>query len=214
MTNTPKVLRCRWVQRVQVYLAVIPGSSEQVKCTIFSLRTFCSLWYGLFQASWCWESEERMWHRSGDRHKGWRCHALQRECSGQRGAARPCWQQQERNLYCSAPPCLCSENRSMCWFSGARITSRGAEAKAVHSAGSKQDSTRCPSCSHKWHWQISLKGLKGVCKRWGKTQQCMDLWAPRGSFLHKVNSSSVLSGLPKNVTYVPGKLFYLFKTTL
>lgn len=168
MTNTPKVLRCRWVQRVQVYLAIIPGSSEQVKCTIFSLRTFCRLWYGLFQASWCWESEERMWHRSGDRHKGWRCHALQRECSGQRGAARPCWQQQERNLYCSAPPCLCSENRSMCWFSGARITSRGAEAKAVHSAGSKQDSTRCPSCSHKWHWQISLKGLKGVCKRWGR----------------------------------------------
>lgn len=116
---------------------------------------------------------------------------------GQRGTAHPCWQQQERNLCCFALPCLSSENRSMCWFSGARIRNRGAEAKTVHSAGSKQESTRCPSCSHKWHRQISLKGLKGVCRRWEKTQQCMDLWAPRGSLLQEVNSSVVVSGLLK-----------------
>lgn len=122
----------------------------------------------------------------------------ERSCTSLLTAAR-----KKSVLFCTSLPVL--RNRSMCWFSGARITSRGAEAKTVHSAGSKQDSTRCPSCSHKWHWQISLKGLKGVCKRWGKTQQCMDLWAPRGSFLHEVNSSSVLSGLLKNVTYVSGE---------
>lgn len=80
---------------------------------------------------------ERRCHRSGDWKRAKDAKLCRGGAVGQGGTAHPCRQLQERNLHPSALPCLSSENRSMSWFSGARIRSRGAEAKTVHSAGSK-----------------------------------------------------------------------------
>lgn len=78
-----------------------------------------------------------------------RQHTLQREC---RMPERSCTstlttgREKSVRFWTSL---LSSENRSICWFSGTEIRNRGSEAKTMHSAGSKQDSTRCPSRPHK-----------------------------------------------------------------
>lgn len=46
------------------------------------------------------------------------------------------------------------------------------------------------------------------------TPECMDLGVPRRFFLHGANACTVVSGLLKNVTCVPGEVFFLVKTTL
>lgn len=74
----------------------------------------------------------------------------------------------ERNPSGFQLPCLSSEHRSICRVSRTGIRNWGSEATTLRSAGSEQDSTRCPSRPHKWHCQFSLKGLRGVCRGEGR----------------------------------------------